>query len=208
MNLTTMTINEFTDILASDAPAPGGGAAAALLGATGIALTSMVASLTIGRKKYADNEAFAKELIEKSARIKADFLTAMEEDALTFNQVAAVFSMAKDTEEEKSARKNAMEKALKGCTIPPYKMMELSLESLQLTKTAIGNTNTTAASDIGVAALALKAAIQSGWLNVVININSIKDEEFASDYRNKGEALLSKALPLADEIYETILKSL
>jgi len=208
MLLIDRSIKEFTQLLASDAPAPGGGSTAALQGALGISLTNMVGALTAGRAKYAEHADFVADLLKQAAKIQADFLAVIDEDTQAFNQVSAVFDMPKETDADKAARKEAMQAALKTCTKPPLKMMELSLEALELTSQAVGKTNTNAASDLGVAALSLKAAVQGAWLNVLINIGGINDTAFADEYRKKGEAVLDKALPAADSIYQAILKSL
>ena len=130
----------------------------------------------------------------------------MNRDTEAFNAVSAAFGMPKGTDEEKAARSAAIQRGLEGCTKTPFEMMELAAEALELTSALVGKTNASAASDLGVSALSLKAAIQGAWLNVLINIGSLKNKELADDYRQKGEALLAKALPLADEIYEKILK--
>lgn len=116
--------------------------------------------------------------------------------------------MPKTTDEEKAARAAAMQAALKGCTLTPYEMMELSVEALELIDCIWGKSNASAASDVGCAVLSLKACIQGAWLNVCINVGGIKDEAFVGEYRAKGEALLARALPLADSLYERILGSL
>lgn len=208
MKLTEMAISQFCDVLASDAPAPGGGSTAALEGSLGIALTNMVASLTLGKKKYEEHQDTMKEIMAEAKIIQSKFVKIIDEDTESFNQVSAVFTMPKNTEEEKSARKEALQNALKGCTYTPYEMMVLATDSLVLTKKALGKSNSSAASDLGVAALSLKAAIQGAWLNVLINIDGIEDDDFVENYRNKGELLIEKALPLADEIYDTVLSSL
>ena len=109
--------------------------------------------------------------------------------------------MPKNTDEEKAARKEAMQKALKEATLVPYSIMELCLESLKVTEMGLGCTNTNAASDLGVASLNLKSAVQGAWLNVLINLGGIRDEAFVNEYKAKGEAILAEALPLADKIY-------
>ena len=96
--------------------------------------------------------------------------------------------------------------SLKGCTKTPMEMMELIDETLTLAQSLLGRFNDTSASDLGVAFLSLKAGIQGAWLNVLINVGSLKDQEFAAEYRAKGEALLAHALPLADECYAEIVK--
>ena len=208
MKLTEMTVAAFTDLMGSDAPAPGGGSAAALEGAQGAALCAMVCALTIGKKKYADYQELAIQTQKKMDGLKEQFVAMIDKDTEAFNAVSAVFDMPKDTDEEKAARKAAMQAALKGCTKTPYETMELCLASLETVKTVIGKTNASAASDLGVSALSLKAAVQGAWLNVLINIGGIQDEAFVAEYRQKGEAILARALPLADQIYEEILKTL
>ena len=206
MKLAEMQVTEFVNLMASDAPAPGGGSAAALEGALGAALTAMVCALTVGKKKYADVQELAVESQKKAEELKARFVDVMDRDTEAFNAVSAVFAMPKDTDEQKAARKAAMQEALKGCTKTPFEMMQLACETLELTRSLVGRLNASAASDLGCSALSLRAAIQGAWLNVLINISGIADEAFAAEYRKNGEALLAKALPLADEIYEEILK--
>ena len=208
MKLAELKTAEFVDLLASDAPAPGGGSAAALEGALGAALTAMVCGLTVGKKKYAEFQELAEEAQKKATDLKARFVDVMDRDTEAFNVVSAAFGMPKETDEEKAARSAAIQKGLEGCTKTPFEMMELAVETLELTASILGKSNDSAASDLGVSALSLRAAIQGAWLNVLINIGSLKNKELAEDYRAKGEALLAKALPLADQIYDTVVKSM
>lgn len=208
MKLAELKTAEFVDLLASDAPAPGGGSAAALEGALGAALTAMVCGLTVGKKKYAEFEELAQSAQAKATDLKARFVDVMDRDTEAFNVVSAAFGLPKSTDEEKAARSAAIQKGLEGCTKTPFEMMELAVETLELTASILGKSNDSAASDLGVSALSLRAAIQGAWLNVLINIGSLKNKELAEDYRAKGEALLAKALPLADQIYDTVVKSM
>jgi formiminotetrahydrofolate cyclodeaminase len=208
MKLAELQVSGFADLLASDAPAPGGGSAAALEGALGAALTAMVCSLTVGKKKYAESQELVTEAQKKALELKTRFVDVMDRDTEAFNVVSAAFGMPKATDEEKAARSAAIKKGWEGCTKTPFEMMELAVEALELTQSILGKSNDSAASDLGVSALSLKAAIQGAWLNVLINIGSLKNTELAEDYRRKGEALLAKALPLADHIYETVVAAL
>lgn len=208
MKLVDLTVTSFVDLMASDAPAPGGGSTAALEGALGTALTAMVCALTQGKKKYADYAQLTAEAGAKANTLKAQYVDVIDRDTEAFNAVSAVFAMPKNTDEEKAARSAAMQEALKGCTKTPFEMMELACEALELANSIVGRSNASAASDLGCAALSLKAAIQGAWLNVLINIGGIKDEVFALEYRKKGEALLERALPMADSIYQEVLSSL
>jgi len=206
--LAELRTDGFVDLLASDAPAPGGGSAAALEGALGAALTAMVCALTVGKKKYAEHWELAEEVRKKALDLKVRFLDVMERDTEAFHAVSAAFGMPKVTEEEKTSRSAAIQWGLEGCTRTPFEMMELSVEALELTASVLGRSNDSAASDLGVSALCLRAAIQGAWLNVLINIGSLKDRDLAEEYRGKGEALLARALPLADRICETVKASL
>ena len=208
MKLAELKTAGFVDLLASDAPAPGGGSAAALEGALGAALTAMVCGLTVGKKKYAEFQELAEEAQKKATDLKARFVDVMDRDTEAFNVVSAAFGMPKETDEEKAARSAAIQKGLEGCTKTPFEMMELAVETLELTASILGKSNDSAASDLGVSALSLRAAVQGAWLNVLINIGSLKNKELAADYQAKGEALLAKALPLADQIYDTVVKAM
>lgn len=208
MKLVEMQINDFIAVLGSDAPAPGGGSASALAAAQGIALTKMVTELTIGKKKYAEFEDEIELLQKKAKSLQEGLLRAIDEDTEAFNQVSAVFGLPKTTEEEKKARREAMQSALKGAAVTPFYMMEKIVDALKVTQAAVGKSNTNAASDLGVAALNLKAALQGAWLNVLINLASIKDEMFVRQYRKAGESLVEEGSKIADATYQQTLESL
>ena len=182
MKLADMTVTGFADTVASDAPAPGGGSCAALYGSIGAALTAMVGGLTQGRKKYAEYAEHAAEVEKKGNELKTRLLDVMDRDTEAFNVVSAAFGMPKATDEEKAARSAAIQEGLKGCTKTPMEMMELIDETLTLAQSLLGR------------------------FIVLINVGSLKDQEFAAEYRAKGEALLAHALPLADECYAEIVK--
>ena len=206
MKLADRTINGFTELLASSEPAPGGGSTAALEGALAAALVEMVCGLTIGRKKYAEHDELMKQIGADAAKLRLQFTDIIDRDTEAFNGVSAVFAMPKESDEEKSARSAAMQEALKACTLTPFEMMQCALAILELTEKMLGKFNTSAASDLGVAALSAKAAVQGAWLNILINVSGIKDEAFAGKYRSEAEAIIKKALPLADKIYAHVLE--
>ena len=180
---------------------------AALSGSIGAALTAMVGNLTQGRKKYAQYADFAAQVEQKGNELKTQLLDVMDRDTEAFMLVSNAFAMPKATDEEKAARSAAIQEGLKGCTKTPMEMMELMDEAVSLAASLLDNGfNDTAASDLGVAFLSLKAGIQGAWLNVLINVGSLKDRAFAEAYRARGEALLSHALPIADECYDRLVK--
>jgi len=187
--------------LASGAPAPGGGSTAALEGALGCALICMVTALTLGRKKYAEHEQFIEKCAARSEELRQLLLDIIDRDAEAFDGVSAVFTMPKETDEQKSNRAKAMQEALKACTLPPLEVMQSALSALELIEKMPGKFNTNATSDLGVAAQTLKAAIQGAWLNVKINLESIKDEDFVSKHKSKGEEILKKAITTSNKIH-------
>lgn len=120
MGLVDLSLTDFAKVLGSDAPAPGGGSAAALSGANGISLTKMVCELTLGKKKYADYQVIIEDLHTKSSRLQQDLLDAIDKDTEAFNLVSDVFDMPKETDEDKAARRTAMQKALKTAAQSPF----------------------------------------------------------------------------------------
>lgn len=208
MALVDLTVTQFMHTLGSDAPAPGGGSASALGGAMGISLLKMVTELTIGKKKYSEFEEEMISLREKATTLQHKLLEAIDKDTESFNGVSAVFAMPKETDEEKAARSKALQSALKNATIVPFEVMVLLEDVLKVTSQAVGKSNTNAASDLGVAAVQAKAALQGAWLNVLINLSGIKDEEFVANYKEKGQKILTSSSELADKIFEEIEQSL
>ena len=206
MKIADMKVTELINAVGSDAPAPGGGAVAGLAGGIGVALTMMVNGLTLSKKGFEDDRERILDAIAKGNELKTRLLDVMDRDTEAFNVVSAAFGMPKDTDEQKAERSAAIQNGLKGCTKTPMEMMELIDETLTLAHSLLGRFNDTSASDLGVAFLSLKAGIQGAWLNVLINVGSLKDQEFAAEYRARGEKLLAHALPLADECYAEIVK--
>ena len=208
MKLTGLKLNEFVELVASNSPAPGGGSVAALTAASGAGLLCMVARLTIGKKKYAANEEFMKEILKDADELKNKLTTLIDTDTEAFNRVSAVFSMPKETDAEKKARQEAMQASLKSAAEVPLMVMENCVTALKLTLNAVGKSNESAASDLGVAALGLGAGIKGAWLNVKINLKSIKDESYVNEISKKGESLLVSAENLVAKIYENVLTNI
>ena len=206
--LVDLSISEFGNLLASDTPAPGGGSTAALEGSLGAALICMVASLTVGREKYAEHEAFMQKAIKRAEVLRTKMLDIIDRDTEAYNLAYAVFSMPKDTDEQISARKSAMQTALKTCTLTPFELIDCAVKTLELAAEMVGKYNINAISDLGVAVLSLKTSAQGAWLNMLINMDGIHDEGFNAEYRRSGSELVVRAAELADEIYADILKNL
>lgn len=211
MKLTEMNLTKFTEVLASSEPAPGGGSTAALSGALGAALGAMVCGLSrVGKsaQKYAEYQDMLADLEKKCLTLSGKFLDLIDRDTEAFNIVSDAFKMPKSNDDEKAARSEAIQKGLEACTETPFEMMELALETLKLTVQISGKSNETAASDLGVSALTLKTAVQGAWLNVLINIGSLKNKELADSYRNRGEEILNECVLTADKIYNEVMNTI
>lgn len=183
-------ISEFLDVLASDAPAPGGGSVAALCGALGAALVSMVANLTMGKEKYKDSQAEMEAVCGQSEALRAEFVNLMDEDTEAFNGFMRVMKMPRDTDEQKAARKAAMTVASKLATEVPLRTLEKCAEMANLAVKVVRFGNRNAVSDGGSAALLAEAAGKAAAYNVRINLPGISDEIFETDCRSRMASAL------------------
>lgn len=198
--LVDKTVKEFTEVLASNAPVPGGGGAAALIGAIGISLGDMVGELTTGKKKYADVEEEIQDLMARSQALRVRFLELIDGDAEVFAPLAKAYSIPKDDPN----RDTIMEDALRlGCSVP-MDIMEACAEALDIVAEFAAKGSKLAISDAGCAAVACKGAMQAASLNVFINTKSMKDREYAEGLNTKANELLAKYEPMADEIYQLV----
>lgn len=203
MILAETKVNDYLEVLNSKAPAPGGGAVCALTAAQGAALIGMVADLTLGKAKYAEYETLCREAKSEADRLVKELLKAADDDASAFMEVSRAYSMAKDTEEEKEARGKAIAESSILAAKVPFDTMKLCLEGLKLTESLLGKSNQGAVSDLGVAALNFEAAIKSAWLNVKINLASIRDEGVKMDFV-AAKNIAADAEKLAKNIYDRV----
>jgi len=202
--LIEMDVKQFADVMASDAPAPGGGSASALAGALGAALVSMVCALTQGREKYKEYEEETAAVMADAQALKDQLLDAVDSDTDAFNAVSAAFGMPKSTDEEKAARSKAIQDRMVLCIESPLAMMHKSLDVLHLAQRVVAGFNTSSASDLGVGVLLVRAGLYGAWLNVKINLGSLKDKEKAAAYEAEAKGILEEATALADSLYDTI----
>lgn len=201
-----MDLDNFVEDLTSNSPAPGGGAASALFGVLGSALSSMVCALTEGRPKYVESEDFVQAQHKTILELQEELKAMMQADVDAFMQISAAYKLPKDSAEQKAARSASIQEALLPAIEVPFKVMQLAADGLDLTESLIGKTNAMASSDLGCAALGFKAAIQGAYLNVKINLGSSKEP--IGTFEEDSQAILDKYLPLADNIYNKILDSL
>jgi formiminotetrahydrofolate cyclodeaminase len=208
MDIQQQTIDEFMDDLASKAATPGGGSVAAIMGAMAAALISMVANLTIGKKTYAAVEPQMQDLLKQSNDLKIKLLDMIRADIDAFDQVMAAYQLPKATNEQISARNQAIQMALKTATDVPLQCAEACRSVIQLSQVAakIGNKNVV--TDAGVAVLSAQAALRSAALNVYINIGNIEDQAFTKSRQGKLNLLLEGADKETEEIYQLVKSKL
>ena len=200
MDMTTKSCREFVTVLASNEPAPGGGGAAALVGALGTALGNMVGSLTVGKKKYADVEAEIIALKEKCDALQTELLDQVPADAEGFIPLAKAYGIPKDDPN----RDKIMEEAtVIACQVPVH-IMELCCEALDAIAIFAAKGSRLAVSDAGCGAVIVKSALQAASLNVFINTKTLKNREVAEELNAKCLGMLDKYGKLADEIFETV----
>ena len=173
------SVTRFLDHLASSAPTPGGGSVAALCGALSAALSSMVANLTLGREKYRDVEPQVRAALERAEQLRQRFLGLIDEDIAAYGALSAAYRLPKSTAEEQAARSRQIQAALTGAAEAPLRMVEQARQALELCQTLAGIGNPNIISDVGVAAITAYAALESGELNVLINLKTMKDRDLA-----------------------------
>ena len=201
-------LNGFLAGLASDSPTPGGGSVAALAGALGAALNSMVANLTIGKKKYVDVEAEMKDVLVKAEALRLELTQLVDEDANAFDKVMQAMKLPKETDEEKAARTAAMQTSLIDAATVPLAVMEKCVDVIRLSKAAAEKGNKNAVSDAGVAALMGRAGAHAARLNVLINLSWIDAEKhggFVEKAREALDAMSAEADRGAEESFGIVL---
>jgi methenyltetrahydrofolate cyclohydrolase len=206
--LTTMPVTKFLDELASNSPAPGGGSVAALSGALGSALASMVCHLTIGKKKYLDVEGEMKSVLQRSEELRRTFTTLVEQDTEAFNKVMEAFSLPKENDDQKALRSAAIQGATKEAALVPLRVMKHIIDALALTKIIAEKGNANSASDAGVSALMLQAGCEGAALNVQINLNSTTDAEFVGWHTDEVTSLLRTSRSATEEILRTVRRKI
>jgi formiminotetrahydrofolate cyclodeaminase len=206
--LTDKPMQVFLDELASAAPAPGGGSVAALSGALGAGLISMVCNFTLGNPKYAAVQDEISALLKKSESLRRELTDLVEADVQAYTEFSRTMKMPRDTEEQKTIRARALDKARKAATEVPMRVAEACVAVMGLCSMALEKGNTNLVSDVGVGILAAEAGLRSAALNVLINLGSIKDEGYVNENRSKLDSLLKGKQELRDEIYDSVVSKL
>ena len=200
MDMTLESCRKFVEVLASNAPAPGGGGAAALVGAIGTALGNMVGSLTVGKKKYAEVEEEIIALKAKCDALQTELLDQVLADDEGFVPLAKAYGIPKEDPNRDAILEEA---TITACAVPMH-IMELCCEALDYIKVFAEKGSRLAVSNAGCGAVCCKAALQAASLNVFINTKSLKNREVAEEMNAKANGMLNTYCALADEIFATV----
>ncbi|MEM0466846.1 MAG: cyclodeaminase/cyclohydrolase family protein [Candidatus Thermoplasmatota archaeon] len=179
--LSQLPINLFLDELASSSPAPGGGSVAALAGALGAALTSMVGNLTLGKEAYLTVQEEIQKILSHSEQLRKELTDLIDKDTAAFNEVITAIQMPKETDEQKQKRRNALQQAYKKAAQVPFQTAQLCEQILDLALEVAQKGNKNSITDAAVSSLMAHAGVQAAVFNVKINLGAIKDEAFVKN---------------------------
>lgn len=198
----------FLDELASSSPAPGGGSVAALAGALGAALSSMVCNLTIGKNGYENAQKHILEILHKSEELREHLTDLIDQDTDAFNEVIKALKLPKETDEQKEHRKNKMQAAFTHAAEVPLETARTCVKVMDIAKDVAEKGNKNSISDAAVSVLMAQAGVQAAILNVRINLSSIKDEEYVQKVSNEVTDLLQGAMEKASTTLGIVQASL
>ncbi|MHB1414081.1 MAG: cyclodeaminase/cyclohydrolase family protein [Chloroflexota bacterium] len=201
-------VTDFLNELSSRSSTPGGGSAAALSGAMGASLVCMVCNLTLGKEKYKDVEADVRRLLEQGESLRDALLAQLEGDIKVYGQVSAAYRLPKGTPEEKAARSQAIQVALKEATMVPLEIARLCGEVMALCLPATQKGNVAAVSDAGVGVAVAEAGQRSAALNVKINLGMIKDEDFVKEKQQLLDNYLKGKAAFKDDVLRQVEEKL
>ena len=208
MDFMKQSCEEFIEVLASKEPIPGGGGAAAYVGAIGMALGNMAGSLTLGKKKYADVQDDIIALKAKADTLQKDLLALVGRDAEVFEPLSRVYGMPKDTGEQKAEKARVMEAALREASAIPLEIMQKCCQAIDLHQAFADKGTAIAISDVGCGVACCKAALMAASLNVFINTKSMGDKPNAENINIQTNQMLEEYMAKADKIYAQVLARL
>ncbi len=206
--LVQKTLIDFADTTASESPAPGGGSVSAYVGALGVALGTMVANLSAGKKGWEKQTAYFSDWADKGQAIKDKLIYLVDEDTNAFNAIITAVRMPKATDEEKEQRKTAMHEATRYAIQIPLEVMKTAYEAFDLVEAMVEKGNVNSISDAGVGGLCLKTAIYGAYLNVKINCAGFDDENFVASVTQQADQLLQEAIKKEQNIVKAVEKSI
>ncbi len=206
--LVDMNLTDFADETASESPAPGGGSISAYVGALGVSLGTMVANLSSHKRGWDDRWEEFSDWAEKGMAIQQELLKLVDEDTNAFNKIMDAFGLPKGSDEEKAARKKAIQDATKYAIEVPFRVMKKSYESLEVIRAMAETGNPNSVSDAGVGALCVRSAVMGAYLNVKINASGLNDKEFVEKILAEGKDIEDKTLQEEKDILEIVNKKI
>jgi len=206
MKLTQLSCNDFAMELSSKKPVPGGGGVSALVAALGVALNTMVANYSIGKKKLIDYKDVHEDIIKRGEMLRDKLIDLIDKDAENFEPLSKAYVMPNVTDEEKKAKDETLQKCLKVACSAPVEILQCTYDAIMLHSEIVDISSKTIISDVGVGVQCLKAALYSSYLNVLININSMSDENYVTEVKIRSEEIVNKGSIAADKVFEKVIK--
>jgi len=197
-------MQEYLEDAASNRPAPGGGSVSAMVGALGMTMAEMALNFTIGKKKFVEVEEKAKALLSAISEARATCQACVDRDVSAYGEVSAAYGMPRATDEEKKARTAAIQSALKTAMQPPLDTFRAVAGVMQAIRDCVDVANPNLISDVGVAAIHARAALEGARLNVEINLAYLKDSDLVAAVRDEIEKESNRALKLAEETHRLV----
>jgi formiminotetrahydrofolate cyclodeaminase len=201
-----LTIDGFLDVLASDAPTPGGGTAAAVAGAMGASLAQMVSALTLSKEKYAASHEAVRPIAEAAPLARAEFVSLAREDSEAYDAVVASRRLPKETDEQKAARSHQIDLANRRAAEVPMRTARAAVRLLAGLPDLAEKGNPNAVSDVGAAALLLDACVEGALLNVGINLSGIADPTFVEEMQRETAVLQEESQRLRSQVVALVRK--
>jgi len=203
-HLLNMNLREFANETASESPAPGGGSISAYVGSLGVSLAAMVANLSSHKRGWDDRWEEFSEWADQAQQIKDSLLKLVDEDTNAFNAIMDAFRLPKGTLEEKTKRSQAIQDATKYAIEVPFRIMEVSMDSLKLIRAMANIGNPNSVTDAGVGMLCVRAAVHGAFLNVKINASGLKDKKYINEVLRKGKQMLKDVDKAEKEILKIV----
>ena len=206
MTLKDKSIQGFLEELAGSSATPGGGSAAALAGAMGAGLVSMVCRLTIGKKRFADVENEMRGALQEAEALRARLTDLAEADTRAFDHVMGAYRLPKETQEDQATRQAAIQAALRGATQVPLETARACASVVKLAAQVIARINPNALSDAGAAALLAEAGLKGAQLNVAINLADIHDPIFVGETQEELRRVVSGTDNEKERVFAYVLE--
>jgi formiminotetrahydrofolate cyclodeaminase len=206
MAMSDRTINAFLDDLAGSSATPGGGSAAALAGGMGAALVSMVCRLTIGKRRFAADEAELRGVLDEAEGLRRTLAGLADADSQAFDRVMAAYRMPKETQPEQAARQAAIQAALQHAADVPLETAGACAQVVKLAHQVVAKINPSAVSDAGAAVLLAEAGLRGAQLNVAINLSSIEDAGFVGETRQSLQQAMAGSAAAKEDVFKYVLE--